>query len=922
MKKIILLFAIIYSHWAIAQCEPEDCLSTLPPIGGICDTVVMDGRVNQEYFDQISFHITNECIDASTLADVPLGYIKVTQMYDFVFSNLPQGLTAQTNLPSYVPPANGCGGLSGIPTEAGVFETTLTFLINANVFLFSNCTFSLGSENGQEISSSLFLNILPDPVFTGIEEGQLFCFLDPSVELTPVGTQGGEFTGPGVEGNFFNPSIAGAGTHTITYSVTAQEGAAIAPTSDSFSITITVEELEEVLEIVSFCLGDFYSLIDGTLVTEAGLYTAIDPNAPDCPIQYNYEVFVEIPEEVFLEESLCSGLLYELPDGSLTETQGEYFFILESINGCDSFVNIFLEFLPIPTVELSANICPGDSFVLPNGSSVQEEGIYTILVPDEEGCTQEFIVEVSFAPVDSVWVEASICEGGSYSLPDGSTVELPGLYTVTLQNSFGCDSTISINISLDSSQVIQVFGGFCFGSTYTLPDGSMVDTAGLYITIDSTSSNCITEIRTQLVQWDTYSDTFTYVICFKDSLELPNGTYTNQEGDYSFSLLSTQGCDSLVTYQIAVDSFQLISLEAQFCEGDSYELPDGTMVTQPGIYPVIDSSGLDCPLLIITELSRINATSITFEKRICAGDTYVLPDSTSTQSPGSYSFTYTALNGCDSLVIINLSLDSLLFSEVEVTICEGSGYVLPNGQIVFEAGEYTTIDSLSTCLNTTVTTLTLEAPIELELEAEACQQEGYTLPDGSLATESGRYTFELFSINGCDSLIHIDLNIINWVDFDFEITEFTINTTNLSSEGDYLWNFGDGTTSEEISPNHPYNESGNYTICLTLNDDCGELILCKEIQILETSLFNPMELEVLVIPNPFTNDFQLVMDSKYSSLSLQWEISNSTGKVLQVSEGYIQSPTLYFSGNDYSSGVYFLKIFNKDTLKILKLIKL
>jgi PKD repeat protein len=922
MKKFLLLLILFGAHFAYSQCEPEDCLSSLPPIGGICDTLLMEGRVNEEYLNQISFHITNECIDASTLADVPLGYIKVTQMYNFIFSNLPQGLTAQTNQPSYTPPANGCGGLSGIPTEAGVFETTLTFLIDANVFLFSNCTFSLGSETGQEISSSLLLNILPDPNFSGIEEGQVFCYLADAVELIPTGTLGGEFTGPGVEGNFFNPSAAGAGTHTITYTVSAQEGEAIAPTTDNYSITITVEELEEVQEQVVLCQGDFYSLIDGTIVTEAGFYTAIDFLSSDCPVQYNYEISLEIPEEVFLQESICSGLLYQLPDGSFTDAEGEYFFLLESLNGCDSLVNILLEVLPIPVTEIDVSICPGSSYELPDGSSVQEEGIYSLFLPDAEGCTQEYLIEINFAPTDSVGIETGICEGGTYTLPDGTLVDSAGLYFVMLQNGFGCDSLVVIQLSLDSSQVIQVFDGFCAGSSYLLPDGTSVDSAGLYITIDTSAVDCITEVYTHLVQWPTYQDTFSFSICYKDSLQLPDGSFTNQEGEYFFALSSLNGCDSLLTILVAIDSFQLSFIEAQFCEGDDYLLPDGTLVNQPGTYTTIDSSGLDCPLLITTALSRINSSSITFEKSICEGDVYILPDSTSTQSPGNYFFTYTGSNGCDSLVVINLSVDSLITSEVEVTICSGSGYVLPNGQIVFEAGEYVTIDSLGTCPNSTTTWLSLEEPFETYLEASACQQDGYILPDGNLAIETGLYTFELLSLNGCDSTLLIDLNIVNQVDFEFQVSEFSLLTSNLSTEGNYLWDFGDGSQSEEFSPIHIYAEPGVYTVCLTLIDECGTLTICKEIEIVETSLRSSLAFEGWVMPNPFKEDFQLMLDSRGSSMHLQWEIMNTTGNVLSASEGYIQNSQVKFSGNDLSPGIYYLKVFNKDAFKIFKIIKL
>ena len=47
---------------------------------------------------------------------------------------------------------------------------------------------------------------------------------------------------------------------------------------------------------------------------------------------------------------------------------------------------------------------------------------------------------------------------------------------------------------------------------------------------------------------------------------------------------------------------------------------------------------------------------------------------------------------------------------------------------------------------------------------------------------------------------------------------FTNNSTNASS---YSWNFGDGTTSIETSPNKQYASAGSYTVTLTATNSCG-----------------------------------------------------------------------------------------------------
>lgn len=57
--------------------------------------------------------------------------------------------------------------------------------------------------------------------------------------------------------------------------------------------------------------------------------------------------------------------------------------------------------------------------------------------------------------------------------------------------------------------------------------------------------------------------------------------------------------------------------------------------------------------------------------------------------------------------------------------------------------------------------------------------------------------------------------------FEYEVKGLTVNFTNISRNALYKeWNFGDGSTSNEVSPKHKYAESGTYMVTLTVyNED-------------------------------------------------------------------------------------------------------
>jgi hypothetical protein len=243
MKKLLLSVSALslISAAANAQCTPVNCQSTLtyPDLGGVCDTVLMETVVNTPgYNDYESFLITSQCFDAGLIDETQAGTdIKITMIDNFTYSGLPNGISGVTNQPSYSGPSSGitqgCVSFTGTPTEIGVFNLTMSFLADVQT-----CGFIQIPLTDNAASYVLWMTVKPIPTFSGLANN--YCITDGAVTLTPTGTTGGAFSGPGVSGNSFNPATAGVGTHEIMYLVSAQQGAAIAPAADSLIMTVEV----------------------------------------------------------------------------------------------------------------------------------------------------------------------------------------------------------------------------------------------------------------------------------------------------------------------------------------------------------------------------------------------------------------------------------------------------------------------------------------------------------------------------------------------------------------------------------------------------------------------------------------------------------------------------------------------------------
>lgn len=243
MKKLLLTFTgiALATSAAQAQCTPVDCNQDLLNeginYGGTCDSMVMDGVVGQPYSDFESFVVTDNCFDAGEIDPSQAGLdIKITNIDNITFSDMPAGIVGATDQASYSPPSGGyitgCANFSGTPTEAGVFNDTIHLLADIEL-----CGFIPVPQNDNPATYRVWMTIKPDPSFTLAAS---YCSTDAAVTLTANVSTGGTFYVNGAPSATFDPAALGAGTHTVKYVVTKMEGAAIAPASDSLTVTVDV----------------------------------------------------------------------------------------------------------------------------------------------------------------------------------------------------------------------------------------------------------------------------------------------------------------------------------------------------------------------------------------------------------------------------------------------------------------------------------------------------------------------------------------------------------------------------------------------------------------------------------------------------------------------------------------------------------
>ena len=148
-----------------------------------------------------------------------------------------------------------------------------------------------------------------------------------------------------------------------------------------------------------------------------------------------------------ISASICQGASYNF-NGTLLTAQGIYYDTLINSVGCDSVVTLTLNVRPVSSRAISASICQGASYNF-NGTLLTTQGIYNDTLVNVIGCDSVITLTLNVRPVINRAVFEAICEGDTFRF-NGQNIILPGVYRDTIVSVGGCDSTVTLNLSINA----------------------------------------------------------------------------------------------------------------------------------------------------------------------------------------------------------------------------------------------------------------------------------------------------------------------------------------------------------------------------------------------------------------------------------------------------------------------------------------
>ena len=498
------------------------------------------------------------------------------------------------------------------------------------------------------------------------------------------------------------------------------------------------------------CEGETYEF-DFENLDQPGFYIAELQNQWGCDSTVTLELIVLPTSTEPIDLSICEGDTLDFHGQGLTQA-GIYNANLQNQFGCDSTVILTLDLLPSTSHPLTANICEGEDYLF-QGDTLTQAGIYPANLMSSQGCDSTILLTLEVLQTSSSTQEATFCQGNTY-LFQGDTLFSPGEYTYTLSNQLGCDSTIILDLVEFPAHVVPLQAQICAGQTYSF-QGMDLDQPGMYIANLQTYQGCDSTIQLTLdvVQEITYADYDS--ICQGDTYMF-NGQPINTAGLYLDTLVSSGGCDSIVSLTLAVLDNPSTDLEAEICEGESYIFQGDTLIT-PGQVTKLLSSWAGCDSTINLNLTVYPNIITPVQAQICTGQSYYFDGMTLT-NPGQYVDILQTSHGCDSVIELTLTVATLLETTLDASICEGESYSFGTEQLTTPGIYLDSLSSAGGCDSLVTLNLSVNLPHSESYSVNLCEGE-HIIFEGDTLMTGGQYSAMFQTTAGCDSNVILQLSV-------------------------------------------------------------------------------------------------------------------------------------------------------------------
>ncbi|MFT6923492.1 MAG: hypothetical protein ACJA1C_002507 [Crocinitomicaceae bacterium] len=545
-------------------------------------------------------------------------------------------------------------GLNDFNTDAGVQNITSNGNLDAFVLKLSQCETTFGTDVQTACNSYLWIDgntyTSDNNIATHTLTNTGGCDSIVTLDLTINYSNGSTDVQTACDSYLWIDGVTYTSSNTIaTHTLTNTAGCDSIVTLD-----LTVNYSNASTDVQTAC--DSYLWIDGVTYTSSNnIATHTLTNTSGCDSIVTLDLTVNYSNASVDVQTACDSYLW-IDGVAYTSSNNVATHTLTNAAGCDSIV----------TLDLTVNYSNGstdvqtacDSYLWIDGNTyTSSNNAATHTLTNAAGCDSIVTLDLTINYSNASTDVQTACD--SYLWIDGVTyTSSNNVATQTYTNASGCDSIVTLDLTVNysngSTDVQTACDSYLWidGVTYTSSNNSATQTytnaAGCdsIVTLDLTVnySNASTDVQTAC---DSY-------------LWIDGNTYTSSNNAATQTFTNAAGCDSIVTLDLTINYSDATTDVQTAC--DSYLWIDGVTYTSSNtIATQTYTNAAGCDSTVTLDLTINNSSASTDVQTAC--DSYVWIDgNTYTSNNNSAAQTLTNAAGCDSIVILDLTINTVNIS--------------------------------------------------------------------------------------------------------------------------------------------------------------------------------------------------------------------------------------------------------------------
>ena len=547
-----------------------------------------------------------------------------------------------------------------------------------------------------------------------------------------------------------------AGDYMVTMTVTGDSETKVVSTMLHLS-----DLLRDTIE-VTICEGDEY-IFNEHSYTDAGEYSETFVTGDGCDSVVAMKLNVGETYRIVEKRFMAEGQIVRWR-GKRLSSPGTYRDTLPTITGCDSIFELTIVQMDAPLVQYDT-LCyeptylfMGHEYPIPPVDAYQHMQYvpYTLEYRDDDACRRYFM-HLAIVPdynVDSVLYD-TISHGTVYSWRNQSITQSGSYYD---EEELGCHSTkhYTLHLVVKPYPIEEINASLCFNGTYSFR-GKELTTPGIYADTVFSAAGIGGIYRVTLTDNRNFEELY---IDHVESYDF-NGKHLTQSGTYRDTLTNVMGCDSIITLYLGINEKCTVTEEINYniCDGETYSWNEQTCL--PGNdYSATFIAVNGCDSVVTLHLNKLERKQVTQDVAICEGDYYRVGEVRLTDA-GTHVVHLATMQGCDSTVTVNLTINENYEISQSAVINIGESYEW-EGEHYTEAGTYyKTLTASNGCDSLRILELEVNSACQESRDTTAVLCAGQTLAWwGNEYAESGDFQYLRHFDNKCDTLITLHLTVM------------------------------------------------------------------------------------------------------------------------------------------------------------------